>query len=93
MSSTTFSGPVTSTNGFIGAVTGNVTGPVTATSLTLPSATVEQLEDISGVYNTSGKVVGKGYYVLSTKMFYVAQGTTVGATWVSLDGTTTITPA
>jgi len=29
MSSTTFSGPVTSTNGFIGAVTGNVTGNVT----------------------------------------------------------------
>lgn len=26
MASTTFSGPVTSTNGFIGAVTGNVTG-------------------------------------------------------------------
>jgi uncharacterized membrane protein len=35
MASTTFSGPVTSTNGFIGAVTGNVTGNVT-----LPVATV-----------------------------------------------------
>jgi hypothetical protein len=29
MASTTFSGPVTSTNGFIGALTGNVTGSVT----------------------------------------------------------------
>ena len=29
MASTTFSGPVTSTNGFIGAVTGNITGNVT----------------------------------------------------------------
>lgn len=29
MASTTFSGPVTSTNGFIGAVTGNVTGNIT----------------------------------------------------------------
>ena len=29
MGSTTFSGPVTSTNGFIGAVTGNITGDVT----------------------------------------------------------------
>lgn len=28
MASTTFSGPVTSTNGFVGAVTGNVTGNV-----------------------------------------------------------------
>lgn len=31
MSSTTFSGPVTSTNGFIGALTGNVTGNVVGT--------------------------------------------------------------
>jgi hypothetical protein len=29
MASTTFSGPVTSTNGFIGAMTGNVTGNLT----------------------------------------------------------------
>ena len=100
MGSTTFSGPVTSRNGFVGNVTGTVTGtasavsgPVTATSLVLPQATVEQLEDIAGAHNVTGKVVGKGYYVLSTKLFYVAQGTTAGATWVSLDGTTTITPA
>lgn len=33
MASTTFSGPVTSTNGFVGAVTGNVTGAVTATTI------------------------------------------------------------
>ena len=32
MASTTFSGPVTSTNGFIGALTGNVTGNVTGTT-------------------------------------------------------------
>ena len=41
MSSTTFSGPVTSTNGFVGAVTGNVTGNVTgavaATTVTASS--------------------------------------------------------
>lgn len=34
MASTTFSGPVTSTNGFVGAVTGNVTGAVAATTIT-----------------------------------------------------------
>ena len=34
MASTTFSGPVTSTNGFIGAVTGAVAVPVAATTLT-----------------------------------------------------------
>ena len=32
MASTTFSGPVTSTNGFVGSVTGNVSGDVTVTS-------------------------------------------------------------
>ena len=41
MSSTTFSGPVTSTNGFVGAVTGDVTGDVTgavaATTITASS--------------------------------------------------------
>jgi len=33
MASTTFSGPVTSTNGFIGGLTGPVAGPVAATTL------------------------------------------------------------
>ena len=41
MASTTFSGPVTSTNGFVGAVTGDVTGAIkvpTYTVATAPSA-------------------------------------------------------
>jgi hypothetical protein len=41
MASTTFSGPVTSTNGFVGGVTGDVVGLVqvpTYTVLTAPSA-------------------------------------------------------
>jgi hypothetical protein len=33
MANTTFSGPVISTNGFVGTVTGGVTGPVAATTL------------------------------------------------------------
>ena len=37
MASTTFSGPVTSTNGFIGNVTGNITGAVATTELTAVS--------------------------------------------------------
>jgi len=39
MASTTFSGPVTSTNGFIGAITGNVT----ATNATVTNATITNL--------------------------------------------------
>lgn len=38
MALTTFSGPVTSTNGFIGAVTGNVTGVVVASNQNLSGA-------------------------------------------------------
>jgi len=37
MASTTFSGPVTSTNGFIGNVVGNITGAVATTELTAAS--------------------------------------------------------
>ena len=39
MASTTFSGPVTSTNGFIGPITGAVTGDVTG-AIKLPTFTV-----------------------------------------------------
>lgn len=38
MASTTFSGPVTSVNGFIGAVTGNITGVVIGTVQALSGA-------------------------------------------------------
>jgi hypothetical protein len=38
MARTTFSGPVASTNGFIGAVTGNVAGTVTLPTYTVTSA-------------------------------------------------------
>ena len=37
MANTNFSGPVTSTNGFVGAVTGDVTGAVVATTITASS--------------------------------------------------------
>ena len=39
MAQTTFSGPVKSDNGFIGAVTGPVTGAVAATTLTASGVT------------------------------------------------------
>ena len=39
MSTTTFSGPVVSQNGFVGTVTGAVAGPVAATTLTASGVT------------------------------------------------------
>ena len=49
MASTTFSGPVTSTNGFIGAVTGNITGNVTGNITGDVFATVQSLSGAGAV--------------------------------------------
>ena len=62
MASTTFSGPVTSTNGFIGAVTGNITGNVTgnvtgdifATNQALSGAGAVNVTDMLTSLTTSG---------------------------------------
>lgn len=62
MASTTFSGPVTSTNGFIGAVTGNITGNVTgnltgdvfATSQSLSGAGAVNVTDMLTQLTTTG---------------------------------------
>ena len=54
MSSTTFSGPVTSTNGFIGNVTGNVTGDVIATNQALSGAGAVNLTDMLTSLTSTG---------------------------------------
>lgn len=93
MASTTFSGPVTSTNGFIGPITGAVAGNVTGT-LTSTTTTSVALGAIANAVNTSGKALGTTLYNTTTKTFYVAQGALAASTWIdSSDGTTTITPA
>lgn len=56
MGSTTFSGPVTSTNGFIGAVTGNVTGNVTGDLTGRTFGTVTALSGAGAVPVTSSTV-------------------------------------
>jgi hypothetical protein len=71
MASTTFSGPVTSTNGFIGAVTGNVTGTASAvdgaitadgyTLTTLPTVVVNGIIVVTDANSGAGTVCfGKG---------------------------------
>jgi len=58
MASTTFSGPVTSTNGFIGAVTGdvtgNITGDVTASNQSLSGAGAVNITDMLTSLTTTG---------------------------------------
>jgi hypothetical protein len=90
MASTTFSGPVTSTNGFVGAVTGNVT----ATTVTATGA-------ISGLTLAA---TGTGGVKLAVRTLaslpaaaagnagtiYFVSGTSSGSTMVFSDGTANI---
>ena len=94
MGTTHFSGPVASTNGFVGDVTGNTTGIVSASVLQVPTSTSTLLGGKANAVNTTGKVLGTTVYNTTTKVFYVAQGSSNTSTWISAaDGTTTITPA
>ena len=59
MSSTTFSGPVTSTNGFVGAVTGNVAGDtVKFTVLAIGSLPAAAAGNAGTLYYVSGTTSG-----------------------------------
>ena len=54
MSSTTFSGPVTSTNGFVGGVTGNVTGVFTNTVQSLSGAGAVDITTGATAFTSTG---------------------------------------
>lgn len=93
MANTHFSGPVYSTNGFIGDVTGAVSGAVSPTTLVLPTSTAAAIGNKANAINTSGKVVGKAVVDTATGLIYTATGTTATAAWKASDGTTSVTPA
>jgi len=76
MASTTFTGPVTSTNGFIGAVTGNVTGAVT-----LPTYTVTSANALTS--KTAGKIIYVSNGLAGAPCIAVGNGTN----WISPAGT------
>ena len=75
MANTTFSGPVTSTNGFVGAVTGNVTGDVAGSTVKLTAVAVASLP--AAAAGNAGTV-------------YFVSGTTSGNTLVFSNGTANI---
>ena len=78
MASTTFSGPVTSTNGFIGALTGNVTGNVAGSGSITHATTVA----INATATATAAQVATGY-ITSTSAAATAitlpTGTLLGA--------------
>lgn len=76
MASTTFSGPVTSQNGFIGAITGTVTGTVT-----LPTYTVTTANALTP--KTAGQIIYVSNGLAGSPCIAVGDGTN----WISPAGT------
>lgn len=59
MANTTFSGPVTSTNGFVGAVTGDVVGSVTLPAFTVTTANALATKPIGKLIFVSNGLAGE----------------------------------
>ena len=86
MASTTFSGPVTSTNGFIGALTGNVTGNVAGTGLITHATTAA----INATATATAAEVATGYITstsVGTVTITLPTGTLLGAALSAAKGT------
>lgn len=85
MASTTFSGPVTSTNGFIGAVLTAPAASVTAATATITSAsagTVTPLNRAAGIAVTLPAATGSG----ASYRFYVGTTVTSNSTTIKVVG-------
>jgi hypothetical protein len=80
MANTHFSGPVNSTNGFVGDVTGNLTGTV-AGSVTLPTYTVTSANALTP--KTAGKLIYVSNGLAGAPCIAVGNGTN----WISPAGT------
>ena len=86
MASTTFSGPVTSTNGFIGALTGNVTGNIAGTGRTTHATT----SAIDATATATAAEVATGYITSTsagTVTITLPTGTLLGAALGAAKGT------
>jgi len=99
MANTTFSGPVISDNGFVGAVTGNIAGTVTgnvvatAGYIQLRTATTSQIASATDSVNTTGKVAGTIVFNTTLGTLKISTGSNATSTWVNADGTTAVTPS
>ena len=86
MASTTFSGPVTSTNGFIGALTGNVTGNIAGSGSTTHATTVA----IAATATLTAAEVATGYITVTSATavaLTLPTGTLLGAALGAVKGT------
>lgn len=84
MASTTFSGPVTSTNGFIGALTGNVTGSIGIGKVTHTAVAINATATATAAQVATG-------YISSTSaaatVITLPTGTLLGAALSAVQGT------
>jgi hypothetical protein len=76
MARTTFSGPVASTNGFIGAVVGNVAGTVTLPTYTVTSANALATKPAGQIIYVSNGLAGAPCIAVGN-----------GTNWISPAGT------
>jgi hypothetical protein len=86
MASTTFSGPVTSTNGFVGGVA--------ASYLQVPALAATAIADIADAVNTANKVAGTVVLDTTNSRLMIALGADANSNWVAGDdSSTTVTPS
>lgn len=95
MANTTFSGPVNSTNGFVGSVTGTVTGNLDATAgyVQIRTALAAEIADVADAVNITGKAAGTIVFDTTNSKIKVATGDDATSTWVDADGLNPVTPA
>ena len=81
MASTTFSGPVTSTNGFVGDVTGGVTGLVTLPTYTVAGApAASSVTAGTCIYVSNGEAGSPCIAVSDGTNWYAGTGAVISAT-------------
>jgi len=81
MARTTFSGPVASTNGFIGAVTGNVDGTVTLPTYTVTSANALATKPAGQIIYVSNGLAGSPCIAVGNGTNWISPaGTAISAT-------------
>ena len=82
MASTTFSGPVTSTNGFIGALTGNIagTGSITHTATAINATATATAAQVATGYITSTSAAATAITLPTGTLLGAALGATQGTT-------------
>jgi hypothetical protein len=81
MARTTFSGPVASDNGFIGTITGNVTGRVTLPTFTVTSANALATKPAGQIIYVSNGLAGQPCIAVGNGTIWVSPaGTAISAT-------------